>query len=357
MRPPTTPPMSGPTTGIHAYPQSDGPLPAIGRIACMMRGPRSRAGLIAYPVGPPSDRPMPSTSRPTISGPSAVSAVALLAKNARIPNTSTKVPMISVIMFDTGLRIAGPVEKQASFSPGSSVSLQWSRYASQTKVAPMNAPTNSPARYSGTSLQSMVPAIANPTVTAGLRWAPLNWPTANAAVMTAMPHPQVMTIQPLFSPLELASRTQATTPLPSRIRMAVPITSAPKILTAPPLSPRRTDGRRRHGMPLCTAMSNRIPAKVADLRQWRESTKRAASAVRHCRTHDGTPPWFPACLRGQPLRGRAQEQLRGRRARVLVVHAARAEVAGAALLRLHRDRREHALARGIGRPQQGLRHL
>ena len=25
----------------------------------MIRGPRSRAGLIAYPVGPPSDRPMP----------------------------------------------------------------------------------------------------------------------------------------------------------------------------------------------------------------------------------------------------------------------------------------------------------
>ena len=45
----------------------------------------------------------------------------------------------------------------------------------------MNAPTNSPAKYSGTSLHSVLPAIANPSVTAGLRCAPLNWPTANDA--------------------------------------------------------------------------------------------------------------------------------------------------------------------------------
>ena len=92
--------------------------------------------------------------------------------------------------------------KHASFRPGSSVSFQWSRYASQTSVAPMKAPTNSPAKYSGTSLHSVVPAIANPRVTAGLRCAPLNCPTANAPVMTPMPQPNVMTIQPLFSPLD-----------------------------------------------------------------------------------------------------------------------------------------------------------
>ena len=42
-----TPPMIGPTTGIHEYAQSEVPLPGIGRMAWMMRGPRSRAGLIA----------------------------------------------------------------------------------------------------------------------------------------------------------------------------------------------------------------------------------------------------------------------------------------------------------------------
>ena len=34
-------------------------------MACIIRGPRSRAGVMAYPVGPPRLRPMVSTSRPT----------------------------------------------------------------------------------------------------------------------------------------------------------------------------------------------------------------------------------------------------------------------------------------------------
>ena len=38
----------------------------------------------------------------------------------------------------------------------------------------MNAPTNSPAKYSGTWSHSMLPSIANATVTAGFRCAPLN---------------------------------------------------------------------------------------------------------------------------------------------------------------------------------------
>ncbi len=141
---------------------------------------------------------MPSTSRPTSRPPSPVAAVASSAKNASTANTRTNVPITSVMMLATGLRIAGAVLKHASFRPGSSVSLQWSRYASHTRVAPMNAPTNSPARYAGTSLQSVLPAMANPRVTAGLRCAPLNWPTAKTATITAMPHPNVITIQPLF---------------------------------------------------------------------------------------------------------------------------------------------------------------
>ena len=48
--------------------------------------------------------------------------------------------------------------------------------------------------------------------------------------MTAMPHPNVMTIQPLFSALDFASRTAATTPSPNRTRSPVPIHSAPMML-------------------------------------------------------------------------------------------------------------------------------
>ena len=70
--------------------------------------------------------------------------------------------MISVMMFATVLRIAGAVQKTASFSPGSSVARQWLRYASHTSVAPMNAPTNSPAMYSGTCSHSIVPGDREP---------------------------------------------------------------------------------------------------------------------------------------------------------------------------------------------------
>ena len=42
----------------------------------MMRGPRSRAGLMAYPVVPPSERPMAHTSMPTRYGPSPGGTVA-----------------------------------------------------------------------------------------------------------------------------------------------------------------------------------------------------------------------------------------------------------------------------------------
>src|SRR4051794_21054549 len=45
-----------------------------------------------------------------------------------------------------------------------------------------------------------------------------------------MPHPKVMTIQPEFWALEWFNRTAATTPSPKRIRIAVPIVSAPMML-------------------------------------------------------------------------------------------------------------------------------
>ena len=73
---------------------------------------------------------MTKTSRPTGRAPVAshpphgASAAKTCGEIARIPKTSTKVPMISVIRFAAVLRIAGPVQKTASFRPGSSVSAQ-----------------------------------------------------------------------------------------------------------------------------------------------------------------------------------------------------------------------------------------
>ena len=54
-------PIIGPITGIHEYDQSLDPFPEIGSILCMILGPRSRTGLIAYPVVPPSDSPIAQT--------------------------------------------------------------------------------------------------------------------------------------------------------------------------------------------------------------------------------------------------------------------------------------------------------
>jgi hypothetical protein len=44
-----------------------------------------------------------------------------------------------------------------------------------------------------------------------------------------MPHPKVITIQPLFWAFDLVSSTPATTPSPKRIRRPVPMTSEKKM--------------------------------------------------------------------------------------------------------------------------------
>ena len=117
--------MHGPTTGIHAYPQSDEPLPEMGKIACAILGARSRAGLIAYPVVPPSESPIPHTSTPTRYGPiPTASSGEIFAKIDPTPTSSTVVPMISLIRFAGVFRIAGPVQNTASFAPWSCVSFQ-----------------------------------------------------------------------------------------------------------------------------------------------------------------------------------------------------------------------------------------
>ena len=82
-------------------PQSDGPLPAIGRMACAMRGPRSRAGLMAYPVGATqreSDPPDQASHqiRSETRGRNRCAATAF-EKIAPTTKTKTKVPMISLM--------------------------------------------------------------------------------------------------------------------------------------------------------------------------------------------------------------------------------------------------------------------
>ena len=61
----STAPIIGPKMGTQAYFQSLLRFIFIGRKKCMSLGPRSRAGLMAYPVGPPSDKPIPSTTSAT----------------------------------------------------------------------------------------------------------------------------------------------------------------------------------------------------------------------------------------------------------------------------------------------------
>src|SRR4051812_34823377 len=206
----------------------------------MMRGERSRAGLIAYPVGPPSDSPMPTTRNATSNVASPLTLDPLLPASviARIPRTSTNVPTISVNMFQNEFRIAGPVENTASLRPGSPVCWKCCQYVPSTSTAPIAAPMNSPIQYWMASPKSMPPLIQIPRVTAGLRCAPENWPTAYAPAMTPKPHPKVITIQPEFSAFDLARRTAATTPSPRRISSMVPMISAgmmsTRLLSPPP---------------------------------------------------------------------------------------------------------------------------
>src|SRR5688500_959667 len=85
--------------------------------------------------------------------------------------------------------------------------------------------------YAGALLHSPV-AMPTPIVTAGFRCALL--PTASAtmtAQITASPQAVVMTIHPPFSAYEPFNDTPATTPLPSKISVMVPISSPRKPCT------------------------------------------------------------------------------------------------------------------------------
>ena len=80
----------------------------------MIRGPRSRAGLIAYPVVPPraqADRPGRGRRRAGRRAAADGRRRPPLVPKLKITKTSTKVPMTSETKFQTVLRIAGPVRE------------------------------------------------------------------------------------------------------------------------------------------------------------------------------------------------------------------------------------------------------
>src|ERR1700692_3978189 len=119
--------MTGPRIGTQEYAQSDPPLPAIGSSACAKRGPKSRAGLIAYPVVAPGDSPMPKKGHPTRNGfKPATAPVVRTSLEVTDPTrmTSTKVAAISLKRLKPKERMAGAVQNTASFAVGSCVPFQ-----------------------------------------------------------------------------------------------------------------------------------------------------------------------------------------------------------------------------------------
>src|SRR5687768_15174124 len=88
------------------------------------------------------------------------------------------------------------------------------------------APSICATMYPGTLDAASLPLTAIATVTAGLRCAPLNGAAQNAPTKTANAQPAVMTIQPELFPLVRGSTTFATTPLPNKMSIAVPMNSA-----------------------------------------------------------------------------------------------------------------------------------
>src|SRR2546423_1704492 len=127
---PLPPAMTVPAAGTSAYPHFDFSFPPIGRMAWARRGPKSRAGFNAYPVGPPSPSPIAQTRAPQNHGPNPIASpvddTALLEK---VEPTTIRhvVAMISVSRFAGKLRMAGAVQKTPNFVLGSGVTFQCGR--------------------------------------------------------------------------------------------------------------------------------------------------------------------------------------------------------------------------------------
>src|SRR5260370_34952304 len=128
-------------------------------------------------------------------------------------NTRMNVPTLSLTKFAPNLRIAGAVQKQASFRPWSGVSFQCGRKWSQTRAAPTKAPAICAIRY-GANFANSPDETAKPIVTAGLRSASL-LPQAiavNTPAKNSNAQPLVMTNQPAPSALQRLDYTFASTP-------------------------------------------------------------------------------------------------------------------------------------------------
>src|SRR3954453_3598106 len=123
-------PTKGPMIGIGAYRQSELPLAGMGRTACATRGAKSRAGLMAYPVGPPRLNPITQTSTPQNHGlkpgarPVVPSDLLPMLKPARIKEA---VAIIVVRKFAGNFLKSGAVQNTASLAPVSGISLQCGR--------------------------------------------------------------------------------------------------------------------------------------------------------------------------------------------------------------------------------------
>src|SRR5690606_23256546 len=105
-----------------------------------------------------------------------------------------------------------------------------SLYTTQAIKDPTAAPKTCATTYIGTNAQSKDPATAKPTLTAGLRCAPLYGPATTTPINTPNAQAVVMTIQPsLLCPFVFSSKTLATTPEPIEMSKAVPTNSATKI--------------------------------------------------------------------------------------------------------------------------------
>src|SRR5260370_20729813 len=128
--------------GTSAYRQSEFPLSLIGRIAWATRGPKSRAGFSAYPVGPPRPRPTAHTRTPHNHGPKPIGRpvddTAVLPKLK--PTTIRQVvAIISVSRLAGRLRMAGAVQKTAIFASSSGVTFQCVTLLMQTRISPASA--------------------------------------------------------------------------------------------------------------------------------------------------------------------------------------------------------------------------
>src|SRR5699024_4493713 len=106
--------------------QSEVPLAGIGHKPSIILGPKSRAGLIAYPVAAPSDTPTASINKPTAIGerPQEKAVQPTINNKAK---SKTNVPITSLRRFCIGLLTlteSGAVENTPNFAALSSVSLQ-----------------------------------------------------------------------------------------------------------------------------------------------------------------------------------------------------------------------------------------